>query len=294
MPQDQASVIGGVDTHKDAHVASVMDGLGRTLGTASFPADAKGYDHLLAWMESHGTVEAVGVEGTGSYGAGLARRLAADGTRVLEVNRPNRQARRRRGKTDTVDAIAAARAALNGEAAAEPKAGDGPVEAIRMLSVARRSAVKARTQAANQVHGLVVTAGEHLKDRLRGLRTAAIVDVCARLRPDTAAGAVDAAAKTALRTLARRHRALTAEIDALDADLLSLCEQVDPALLGACGAGPDIAAALLAAAGDNPDRMRSEASFAALCGTSPVEASSGATVRHRLNRGGNRQANNAL
>ena len=294
MPQDQASVIGGVDTHKDAHVASVMDGLGRTLGTASFPADAKGYDHLLAWMESHGTVEAVGVEGTGSYGAGLARRLAADGTRVLEVNRPNRQARRRRGKTDTVDATAAARAALNGEAAAEPKAGDGPVEAIRMLSVARRSAVKARTQAANQVHGLVVTAPEHLKDRLRGLRTAAIVDACARLRPDTAADAVDAAAKTALRTLARRHRALTAEIDALDADLLALCEQANPALLGACGAGPDVAAALLVAAGDNPDRMRSEASFAALCGTSPVEASSGATVRHRLNRGGNRQANNAL
>ena len=294
MPQDQTSVIGGVDTHKDAHVASVMDGLGRTLGTASFPADAKGYDHLLAWMESHGPVEAVGVEGTGSYGAGLARRLAAGGTRVLEVNRPNRQARRRRGKTDTVDATAAARAALNGDADAEPKAGDGPVEAIRMLSVARRSAVKARTQATNQVHGLVVTAPEHLKDRLRGLRAAAIVDACARLRPDTAADAVDAAAKTALRTLARRHRALTAEIDALDADLLALCEQANPALLGACGVGPDAAAALLVAAGDNPDRMRSEASFAALCGTSPVEASSGATVRHRLNRGGNRQANNAL
>ena len=294
MPQDQTSVIGGVDTHKDAHVASVMDGLGRTLGTASFPADAKGYDHLLAWMESHGPVEAVGVEGTGSYGAGLARRLAAGGTRVLEVNRPNRQARRRRGKTDTVDATAAARAALNGDADAEPKAGDGPVEAIRMLSVARRSAVKARTQATNQVHGLVVTAPEHLKDRLRGLRAAAIVGACARLRPDTAADAVDAAAKTALRTLARRHRALTAEIDALDADLLALCEQANPALLGACGVGPDAAAALLVAAGDNPDRMRSEASFAALCGTSPVEASSGATVRHRLNRGGNRQANNAL
>ena len=294
MPQDQTSVIGGVDTHKDAHVASVMDGLGRTLGTASFPADAKGYDHLLAWMESHGPVEAVGVEGTGSYGAGLARRLAAGGTRVLEVNRPNRQARRRRGKTDTVDATAAARAALNGDADAEPKAGDGPVEAIRMLSVARRSAVKARTQATNHVHGLVVTAPEHLKDRLRGLRAAAIVGACARLRPDTAADAVDAAAKTALRTLARRHRALTAEIDALDADLLALCEQANPALLGACGVGPDAAAALLVAAGDNPDRMRSEASFAALCGTSPVEASSGATVRHRLNRGGNRQANNAL
>ena len=294
MPQNQTSVVGGVDTHKDAHVASVMDRLGRTLGTASFPADAKGYDRLVAWMESHGTVEAVGVEGTGSYGAGLARRLAADGTRVLEVNRPNRQARRRRGKTDTVDATAAARAALNGEAGAEPKAGDGPVEAIRMLSVARRSAVKARTQAANQVHGLVVTAPEHLKDRLRGLRTAGVVNVCARLRVETAADGVDAAAKTALRTLARRHRALTAEIDALDAGLLALCEQANPALLGACGVGPDAAAALLVAAGDNPDRMRSEASFAALCGASPVEASSGATVRHRLNRGGNRQANNAL
>ena len=245
-------------------------------------------------MGSFGALTRVGVEGTGSYGAGLARHLSAAGVAVVEVNRPNRQMRRRRGKTDTVDAEAAARAALDGAAVCVPKSADGTVEAIRMVSVARR-AVKARTHGhANQINGLAVSAPEHLKDHLRGLSTRAVVEVCARWRPESSPDTVTAAAKTALRSLARRHQALTAETAQLDAELRSLCEQANPALLAAVGVGAETAAALLVAAGDNPQRMRSEASFAALCGACPVEASSGQTVRHRLNRGGNRHANNAL
>ena len=294
MTQDHPGVFGGVDTHKHTHVAAVLDGAGRVLGSAAFDADTAGYTALLGWLGGHGSVERVGVEGTGSYGAGLARHLAAAGVDVVDVNRPNRQMRRRRGKTDTVDAEAAARAALNGCAAVVPKSADGCVEAIRTLRVARRSAVKARTVAANQIDAVVVTAPEPVKDRLRALNTARTVEACARMRPDTDGDLVRAAAKRALRCLARRHQALTAEIKHLDAELRRLCERANPALLGACGVGAETAAALLVAAGDNPERLRSEASFAALCGTSPIEASSGRTVRHRLNRGGNRQANNAL
>ena len=294
MTQDHPAVFGGVDTHKHTHVAAVLDGAGRVLGSAAFDADTAGYTALLGWLGGHGSVERVGVEGTGSYGAGLARHLTAAGVDVVDVNRPNRQMRRRRGKTDTVDAEAAARAALNGSAAVVPKSADGCVEAIRTLRVARRSAVKARTVAANQIDAVVVTAPEPVKDRLRALNTARTVEACARMRPGTDGDLVRAAAKRALRSLARRHQALTAEIKHLDAELRRLCERANPALLGACGVGAETAAALLVAAGDNPERLRSEASFAALCGTSPIEASSGRTVRHRLNRGGNRQANNAL
>ena len=227
-------------------------------------------------------------------GAGLARCLAQAGVDVVDVNRPNRQLRRRRGKTDTVDAQAVALAALSGSAAVVPKSADGCVEAIRVLSVARRSAVKARTVAANQIGAVVVTAPEQVKDRLRALNTARTVEACARLRPGAGCDPALAAAKQALRCLARRHQALTAEIKHLDTELRRLCERANPALLSACGVGAETAASLLVAAGDNPERMHSEASFAALCGTSPVEASSGRTVRHRLNRGGNRRANNAL
>ena len=225
------------------------------------------------------------MEGTGSYGAGLARHLTEAGIGVVEVNRPNRQLRRRRGKDDTTDAEAAARAALNGEATARPKTGYGPVEATRMLRVVRRSAVKARTQAANQLHALVVTAPEPLKDQLKGITPKARVKVCARFRPGT--DHTTTHAKRALRYLARRYQTLTAEIT-------GLCVQANPALLAAPGVGPDTAATLLTAAGDNPQRMNTNTAFAALCGASPIAASSGRTVRHRLNRGGNRQANNAL
>ena len=212
---------------------------------------------------------------------------------MVEINRPNRQMRRLRGKTDTVDAEAAGRAALGGQATARPKMSDGPVECIRMLQVVRRSEVKVRTQAANQLVSLVVTAPEQLKCQLRGLRTRAQVKVCAALRPGTAQ-TTTAYAKWALGNLAHRYQTLNTEITQLDAEIRRLCTRANPALLAAPGVGSDTAAGLLVAAGDNPERMSTEAAFAALCGASPVQASSGQTVRHRLNRGGDRQANNAL
>ena len=292
MSENHIEVVGGVDTHRDDHVAAAVDAAGRLLGTASFPATAAGYRQLLGWLANWGTLRCVGVEGTGSYGAGLARHLAAAGICVVEVNRPNRQERRRRGKSDTVDAETAARAALCGHATAQPKTHDGPVEAIRMLTVARRSALKARTGAANQIHGLLTTAPEQLKHQLAGLKGRALIDACAD--PPPATDTLCGAAQTALRSLARRHQTLSAEIAALDNDLRDLCAAANPALLATTGVGADTAAALLIAAGDNPDRLKTEASFAALCGTSPITASSGQTTRHRLNRGGNRHANSAL
>ena len=294
MSGSRVGIYGGVDTHRDTHVAAVVDTVGRVVGSESFSADESGYGRMVAWFRARGALVRVGVEGCGSYGAGLARYLTAADIEVVEVNRPNRQLRRQRGgKSDSIDAEAAARAAASGQATAVPKSGDGPVECIRMLVVARRSATKARTQAANQIHSLVVTAPEQVKHQLKGLKLKARVRVCARWRPGQAQ-TTTAYAKRALRHLARRYQSLDAEIDELDTEIRGLCAKANPALLAATGVGPDTASALLAAAGDNPGRMKSEKSFAALCGASPVQASSGQTVRHRLNRGGNRQANQAL
>lgn len=294
--QHDKCVVGGVDTHGEIHVAAAVDEAGRILGTESFPATPAGYRALHAWLGRHGQLMRVGVEGTGSYGKGLCRYLTAEGVEVIEVNRPDRQRRRRRGKSDPVDAESAALAALNGEASATPKSGDGLVESLRALVVARRSAVKARTQAANQLRDLIVTAPDQLRCRLSGLDTEQRVEICARFRPGemTQAEAMVEATKFALRSLAQRHLQLTAEIDTLETHITQLCAHINPGLLGARGVGAHVAAALLIAAGDNPDRMHSEAAFAALCGVSPVEASSGKVARHRLNRGGNRQANWAL
>lgn len=293
MADHDRQVTGGVDTHGEVHVAAVIDATGRILATSSFAATPAGYRGLLRWLRRHGHVVRVGVEGTGSYGVGLARYLIGEGVTVVEVNRPDRQRRRRHGKSDTVDAEAAARAALNGDAAGTPRAGDGPVESVRVLRIARRSAVKARTQAANQIRDLIVTAPDQLRSRLRNLGTDQRVAVCSRLRTaDTTDPAQ--ATKLALRTLARRHHQLSAEIDELDGQLAALCAAINPALLAAHGVGPEVAATLLVTAGANPNRMGSEAAFAALCGASPVEASSGKVTRHRLNSGGDRQANNAL
>ena len=248
---DGVGVVGGVDTHRDFHVGAVVDGAGRLLGSDQFGADTSGYAQLVAPMGSWGRICRVGVGGTGSYGAGLTRHLAEAGIGVVEVNRPNRQLRRRRGKDDATDAEAAARAALSGEATALPKGGDGPVEATRMLRVVRRSGVKARTQAANQIHALVVTAPEPLKHRLRGLSTRAQIEVCARFRPATAQTTA-AYAKRALRHLARRYKNLDTEITQVDKQIRGLCARANPALLAAYGVGPDTASALLTAAGDNP------------------------------------------
>jgi transposase len=286
-------ITGGVDTHKDLHVAAALDGVGKLLGTQSFPTTTAGYRALLAWLRGFGTVVAVGVEGTGSWGAGLARHLAAQDVKVLEVNRPNRQHRRRRGKSDPADAEAAARAVMAEQATGTPKATNGVIESIRLLRLARRSAVKGRTQAANQMHSVIDTAPEELRAQLIGLSTTARIARCCRLRPAELATPLGAA-KLTLVSLARRWSALDAEIEMLGIELGRLVAVAAPSLVAVKGVGTDVAGALLAAAGDNPGRLHSEASFAALCGASPIEASSGRSQRHRLNRGGDRQANSAL
>jgi transposase len=283
----------GVDTHKDLHVAAARDQLGRRLGTTMAPATSGGYAELLAWAHALGEVQAWGVEGTGSYGAGLARFLRCHRQRVLEVNRPDRATRRRRGKSDPVDADAAARTVQAGEATGVPKAQDGVVEMLRALRVARQTAVKARTQAINAIKALLVTAPSELREQLDGLATPKLVGAAAALEPGTLTTPT-AATMLALRGLAQRYQHLDAEISLLTSRLDQLTTQTAPALRELLGVGPDSAAALLIAAGDNPGRLRSEAAFAALCGASPVEASSGKTRRHRLNRGGDRQANAAL
>jgi transposase len=286
-------ITGGVDTHLDVHVAAALDSIGGLLGVESFPADAAGYRRLLAWLDSFGTVELVGVEGTGSYGAGLTRHLQDKGVRVVEVDRPNRQERRRAGKSDPLDAIEAARAAQSGRAKGAAKNRNGSVEAIRVLRVARSSARKDRARALNQLRSLVSTAPEELRSDLRALSARRLVDKAAGFRPN---GRTDiaSATKLAMRSLARRIRDLDAEIAELDAVVGPLVEATAPDLVTRPGLGPDTAGALLVAAGDNPDRLRNEATFAHLCGASPLDASSGKQLRHRLNRGGDRQANSAL
>jgi len=294
MPSEAQVVIGGVDTHKDVHVAAAIDERGKVLDTASFEVTARGYRELLNWLRSFGELAKVGVEGTGAYGAGLARHLGGAGVEVVEVNRPNRQARRRRGKSDTVDAEAAARAALSGEAVVVPKAQGSVVESIRVLRVAFTSARDSRTRVALQIRDLIVTAPEQLRAILGPLSTAERVARGVRLQVTGDVADPVVGTKLALRTLARRYQALSAEMAELDATLDELTVRANPALRGAKGVGPDVAAILLTAAGDNPQRLKSEAAFAAMCGVSPIEASSGKTVRHRLNRSGNRQANHAL
>jgi transposase len=288
----------GVDTHSDVHHAAVIDEVGRPLADAGFPTTPEGYRQLLAWAGGHGEVAAFGVEGTGAYGAGLARHLQVAGQPVVEVDRPDRKTRRQRGKSDPIDAYAAAAAVLSGAAAGTPKTRDGRVEAIRTLRVARRSAIKGRTQAINQLKALVLTGPAELRQALAGQSTRQLLATCRRLRvTERLTEAVDpitAAAKLTLRRLARRIATLTEEIDELDADLRPLVTATAPALMAVYGVGTEVAAQLLVTAGDNPGRLRSEAAFAQLCGTAPLPASSGRTTRHRLNRGGDRQANFAL
>ena len=286
-------VVIGVDTHQDEHVAVAIDQQGVRLGQRRSPATTWGYGDLEQWSRDLGEVSAFGVEGAGSYGAGLARFLTGRGHSVVEVNRPDRSTRFRKGKSDPTDAEMAARAVLAGVADATPKSGEGEVEMIRMLKSAKDSAVKARTQAANQMKALIVTAPAQLRETLDGLPTAALTTQCAGFRP----GRLDnptIAAKYTLRSLARRYRQLSKEIQDLQTELARLIWTTAPALVGVFGVGPDTAATLLIAAGGNPQRLRSEAAFASLCGVNPIPASSGKTNRHRLNRGGDRQANSAL
>jgi transposase len=295
MTSTAVRVTGGVDTHADVHVAAAVDQVGGVLGTASFPTTPAGYRRLLSWLRSHGDLVSVGVEGTGSYGAALARHLTEQGVTVLEVSRPNRQVRRRHGKTDVVDAIAAARAVLSGEATATPKSHDGPVEALRLLKMLQRSANKARTQALNQLRAVVLTAPEELRQRLRELNTGELLQVCRGLRIRTDDDSLAGTTRLVLRDLAHRIAVLDEQLADTTRRLRRITTAIAPDLIAKRGVGPDTASTLLVVAGDNPHRLHSEKSFAALLGSSPIPANSGKRQnRHRLNRGGDRQGNAAL
>jgi transposase len=297
-------VIGGVDTHKSSHHACVLSVTGQLLGDQEFPATARGHQELVEWLRSFGEVEAVGAEGTSSYGTSLTRVLSAQGLRVVEVNQPSRSARRRSGKSDRLDSEQAARAVLAGTATATPKAKTGPVEAIRMLRVVRSTAVKSRTQTMNALHSILICAPQELHDELVSLRGRTLINRCAGLRPesrDIACLMTDpdrmlrAATKTSLHDPATRWKALDDEIKKLTAQLTDLVQQHAPALLALHGVGPEVAGRLLITAGDNTSRLTNEAAFAKLCGVAPQPASSGqSTGRHRLSRGGDRDANSAL
>ena len=298
------TVIGGVDTHKHTHYAAAIDDQGRLLGHHEFPATDHGYQALLTWMRGHGQVHAIGVESTGSFGATLTRALTRAGETVVEVNRPNRLARRMDGKSDRLDAEQIARAVLGRTSTAVPKTKSGTVEVIRTLRVTRASAVKARTQAFNTLFGVMIGAPSPLRDELVVLTKRTLVNRCLRLRPETEdlitlttdpERLLTAAIKTSLRDLARRWKALDHEIKTLNRQLDALVTAAAPQLLELHGVGVEIAGQFLVTAGDNTERIHSEAAFAKLCGVAPQPASSGRTTgRHRLSRSGDRAANSAL
>ena len=287
-------ITGGVDTHADVHVAAAIDSNGGLLGVESFPADETGYAELLGWLVGFGEVEQVGVEGTGSWGVGLARFLADHEVVVIEVDRQNRQLRRRQGKSDPTDAVAAARAAFSGEASVTPKSRNGPVEQIRVLMVARRSAREQRIQNLNQLRHLVFTAPEEIRIRFKDRYKTGLVTEAANMRPRKGTDPIVYTTYLMIRNLARRIKALNTEMAETDRMLTELITDTAPSLLEQYGVGVDTAASLLVTAGDNPDRIGSEGSWAHLCGVTPLPASSGKTIRYRLNRGGDRQANAAL
>lgn len=295
MTDPPAHVTGGVDTHADVHVAAAICSIShQLLGTASFPATVAGYVRLLVWLAGFGTIDRVGIEGTGTYGAGLARFLTAEDIEVVEVDRPDRKARRQHGKSDTVDAEAAARAVLSGRASGTPKAGNGLVEAIRGWWIVYRSAIKDRTASTNRFHALLTTAPAQIREELQAVaKDRRIATVC-RWRERPTDDPVASATRQVLRELADRIQILTEQADRAYSQLDTLTDQVAPALRDVSGVGVCTAAQLLITAGDNPDRLRSEAAFAHLCGAAPIPASSGKTHRHRLNQGGDRAANHAL
>ena len=295
MPAETTGIVGGVDTHQDLHTAAIVTLEGTVLGTKSFSTARAGYRAMLAWFRSHGELLRVGVESTGSYGAGITRHLELFGVPVLEVTGPDRAARRARGKDDALDAVAAAEAARTGCRVQVAKDRSGAAEALRVLRTTRKTAVKCRRAALQQLHNTIVAAPDEVRDRIRNLTRMRRLRTCAAWRPDTT-GYRDPAVATrlSLKSLARRILDLNDEIAELERFIAPLVEELAPDLLKLEGVGIASAGELLITAGENADRLHSEASFAMLCGACPLPASSGKTQRHRLNRGGNRQANSAL
>lgn len=306
------SIAVGIDTHADINVAAVIDHIGRELGHASFDTTPAGHRQLEQWARSHGEISVVGIEGTGVYGAGICAHLIGAGLAVVEVDRPDRKARRFEGKSDPLDAYAAARSALSGRACGIPKTRDGNVEMIRVLRVARTSAIKARAIALTQLKAVIKTAPEPLRSELRDLDGAALLTRCRGLRPARGPAPTPsphakrpprpgrladptAATKTTLSRLSHRIGDLDTELAEIDDDLDELTTETAPTLTSLFGVGTDVAGQLLTTAGDNPDRIHTSAAFAMLCGVAPIPATSGRTQnRHRLNRGGDRGANAAL
>ncbi len=289
---DPGTVFGGIDTHAETIHVAVVDRWGRELDDAEFPTTPSGYRDALTFLTGSGQLASVGIEGTSSYGMGITRAAREAGLNVFEVTRAERAVRRREGKSDPLDAYQAAHAVLAGRATAPAKTAD--IAALRALHNARRSAVKARAAAQVQIVQQLITSPVTLREKYRALSTGRLIPVLAGCRPGTRDDVEERLTLTALKSLAQRHQQLSQEIAKLDAELTSVIEQTAPHLLHLHGVGNTTAAQLLITVGANPDRLRNEASFAALCGTAPVPASSGKTTRHRLSRGGDRRANNAL
>jgi transposase len=289
---NQLQKIGGIDSHKDTIHVAVITELGRGVDDREFPTTTAGYRRAVAWLIERGPLLAVGVEGTSSYGVGITTALTQAGIAVVEVNRTRPAERRKRGKSDQLDAYRAARSVLSGEATTDPK--NASIEPLRALTIARRSAVKAQQAAWRQIGALLVNAPSRLRDGYRDLPEGQLVATLSHSRPDRIDDPGEADTMLALRSLARRHRDLGAEITALEHRMKARTTAANPALMAVKGVGPVIGAQLLITTGDNPQRLRSSASFAALCGTAPIPVSSGRIDRHRLSRGGDRQANAAL
>jgi hypothetical protein len=288
-------VVGGIDTHRDVNVAAVVDMNGGVLGVESFSTTADGHRRLSSWMSGLGVFERVGIEGTGAYGAGIARHVASLGVVVIEVDRPNRQKRRQHGKSDQLDAVEAARGALSGRCEGRAKSGDGHAEALRVLLVAKRSARSMRIGTVVRLRHLMFTAPDELRARLGGLSATQLVNEAAKLRPRPGSDVALHGTKTAAVILARRVQALDAELAAIDEQLGLLVKAAAPELLNVYGVGVDTAAVLLVTAGDNPQRIETEAKWAMLCGIAPIPATTGLIdKRFRLNNAGDRHANNAI
>jgi transposase len=294
MLADELDYVIGVDTHRDEHVVAVVTSpAGAVVAGKTAAANARGYRELLRVAGQYAPGRrAWAIEGTGSYGAGLVRYLAERGEVVLEVSRTPRAERRLRGKDDTLDAARSARAALAAERVALPRAGERR-EALRLLLVARRSAVDVRREALTQLRAVIVTAPNRLREELQGLATGKLLDRCSRLRRTSSASTDELATRLVLRSLARRVQAATLEAEELERELLAHVHALAPALLDERGVGPVVAAQLIVS-WSHPGRLRSEACFARLAGVAPIPASSGQTQRHRLSRGGDRQLNRAL
>ena len=285
-------IYAGVDTHSDTHTLALIDEYGRPLATQTFTADPTGYERLAAMIGDPDACLGIGVEGTNSYGAAPARRLVEAGYDVHEVLRPKRAVRRRDGKSDPVDALAAARSVLAGDGTSVPKSADGWVEALRALNAERAQLVTAMTALSNSATGLLTTAPEHIRERYRGLRTPIRMRRLAVCRPS--GNMVEQGMLVALKAAGKAWKALKEQADLLEKNMRLILEEHARPLLDIYCASTVTAATLAIVAGDNPERIRSEAAFAKLCGACPIPASSGKTNRHRLNKGGNRQGNSAL